>query len=358
MKNLHLHLVLGLFAGWVNRNQLAIIDYLKTENQVYREQLGGKRIRFNDDQRRRLAAKAKVLGRKALSEMDCCIVTPDTLLRWYRKLIARKYDGSKNRKSGRRRTKDAIRDLIVQMAQENISWGYTRIVGALKNLGITVDRTTVKRVLKDHGIDPAPERRKGMSWATFIKAHLGEIVAADFFTVEILRPFGLVRYYVLFIIDIQTRRVQIAGIVHQPYEEWMKQIARNLTDVVDGFLIGKRYFIHDRDPVFTETFGSILRWSGLKPLKLPAKSPNLNAFAERFVLSIKSECLNKIIPLSGSHLRSIIANYVAHYHCERNHQALDNEVIEKSEAIGCRKGVVRRRERLGGVLNYYYRDAA
>jgi putative transposase len=228
MKSYHLQLVLAFFAGWVNRKQLAVIEYLKTENQVYREQLGGKRIRFTDDQRRRLAARAKALGRKALSEMNC-IVTPDTLLRWYRKLIARKYDGSKNRKPGRPRTRDAICDLIVQMAQENISWGYTRIVGALKNLGICIDRTTVKGVLKDHGIDPAPARRKGMSWATFIKAHLGEIVAADFFTVEILRPFGLVRYYVLFVIDIQTRRVNIAGIVHQPYDEWMKQIARNLT---------------------------------------------------------------------------------------------------------------------------------
>ena len=316
-----------------------------------------KRVRFTDNQRRRLAAKAKVLGRKALSELDC-IVTPDTLLRWYRKLVAQKYDGSRCRKPGRPRTKDAICGLIERMAKDNKSWGYTRIVGALKNLGICIDRTTFKRVLKDLGIEPGPDRRKGMSWSTFIKAHLGEIVAADFFTVEILRPFGLVRYYVLFVIDIQTRCVQIAGIVHQPYEEWMKQIARNLTDVVDGFLIGKRYFIHDRDPVFTETFRSILRKSGLKPLKLPAKSPNLNAFAERFVLSIKSECLNKIIPLSESHLRSIIANYVAHYHCERNHQGLGNEIIEKSEAIGCIKGVVRRRERLGGVLNYYYRDAA
>jgi putative transposase len=357
MKNRHLQLILAFFAGWVNRQQLAVIDYLKTENHVYREQLGGRRIRFTDDQRRRLSAKAKVLGRKALSELDC-IVTPDTLLRWYRKLVAEKYDGSRHRKPGRPRTEDAIRGLIERMAKDNNSWGYTRIVGALKNLGIRIDRTTVKRVLKDLGIEPAPVRRKGMPWATFIKAHLGELVAADFFTVEILRPFGLVRYYVLFVIDIQTRRVQIAGIVHQPYEEWMKQIARNLTDAVDGFLIGKRYFIHDRDPVFTETFRSILQKSAIKPLKLPAKSPNLNAFAERFVLSIKSECLNKIIPLSESHLRAIVENYVTHYHCERNHQALGNEIIEKSEAIAVRKSVVKRRERLGGILNYYFLDAA
>jgi len=344
-------------AGWVNRSQQDVIEYLQTENQVYRELLGKKRPRFNDDQRRRLAAKAKKLGRKALSKMDC-IVTPDTLLRWYRNLIAKKYDGSKNRKLGRPRTNEETRTLIVLIAKENLSWGYTRIVGALKNLGITIDRTTVKTILKVHGIEPAPTRSKGMSWSTFIKSHLGEIVAADFFTVEILGLFGLLRYYVLFVIDIQTRRVQIAGIVEQPYEEWMKQIARQLTDAMEGFLLGKRYFIHDRDPVFTESFRKMLRDFGCKPLRCPAKSPNLNSYAERFVLSIKSECLNRIIPLSESHLRRIVRSYVGHYHNERPHQSLDNELIEKTGAIDGSIGSIKRKERLGGLLNYYYRDAA
>jgi putative transposase len=215
MKNLHLQFALAFFAGWVNRSQQALIDYLKTENEIYREKLGSKRIRFTDEQRRQLAVKAKALGRKALSKMDC-IVTPDTLFRWYQKLIAQKYDGSRNRGPGRPRSDDDIVALIVRMAKENASWGYTRIVGALKNLGITISRTTVKQILKDHGIEPAPKRGKEMSWATFIKSHLGSIMAADFFTVEILRPFGIVRFFVLFVIDIQTRRVHIAGIAHRP----------------------------------------------------------------------------------------------------------------------------------------------
>ena len=307
MKNLHLQFVLAFFAGWVNRSQQALIDYLKTENEIYREKLGNKRNRFTDDQRRLLAVKAKALGRKVLSDLNC-IVTPDTLFRWYQKLIAQKYDGSRNRGSGRPRSSEDVTDLIIRIAKENAGWGYTRIVGALKNLGITISRTTVKHILKEHGIEPAPKRGKGMSWATFIKVHFGEIVATDFFTVEILRPFGVVRFFVLFVIDIQTRRVHIAGIVHQPYEEWMKQVARNLTDAVDGILKGKRCFIHDRDPWFSEAFRKILRDFGVEPLKLPAQSPNLNAYAERFILSIRSECLNKIILFSETQLHRVMSH--------------------------------------------------
>jgi putative transposase len=244
------------------------------------------------------------------------------------------------------------------MAKENAGWGYTRIVGALKNLGITISRITVKNILKTHGIEPAPTRDKGMSWATLIEIHLGSIVAADFFTVEILRPFGVVRFFVLFVIDIQTRRVHIAGIVHQPYEEWMKQIARNLTDAVDGIFKGKRYFIHDRDPLFTEAFRKILRDFGVEPLKLPAQSPKLNSYAERFILSIRSECLNKIILFSESQLRRVIANHIAHYTLERNHQGLDNELIEKSDSAPEIQGTVKRKERIGGLLSYYHREVA
>ncbi len=349
MQNLHLQFVLAFFAGWVNRSRQSLIEYLKTENEIYKEKLGKKRVRFTDDQRRRLAVKAKALGRKVLSEMDC-IVTPDTLFRWYRNLIAQKYDGSRNRGAGRPRSSECISDLIVRMAKENASWGYTRIVGALRNLGIIISRTTVKNILKDHGIEPAPKRGRGMDWFTFIKIHLGEIVAADFFTVELLRPFGLLRYYVFFVMDIQTRRVHIAGIVHQPYGEWMKQIARNLTDAFDDFLLGKRYFIHDRDPVFTEAFRRMLRDFGVEPLRLPPQSPNLNSFAERFILSIRQECLNKIIPLSASHLRRIIRSYLEHYTLERNHQGLDNELIEKTDVPYRTQGAIKRKERIGGLL--------
>jgi transposase InsO family protein len=357
MHTLQLQFLMLIFAGWVNRSQQDAIEYLQEENRVLREQLGGKRSVFTDGQRRRLAAKAKAIGRKRLFEIGT-LVTPDTLLRWYRRLIAKKYDGSTTRKPGRPKTAAEIEQLIIRMARDNPRWGYTRIRGALRNLGHEIGRNTIKRILLKSGIDPAPLRKKSMSWATFLKAHWGAIAATDFFSVEVLTRTSLVRYFVLFIIDLQTRRVEIAGIAQQPDGEWMKQIARNLTDADGGFLNGARYLIHDRDPLFTEAFRELLKSSGVKTVKLPARSPDLNAYAERFVRSIKSECLAQIVPLGERHLRNAVKEYTEHYHFERNHQGLDNQLIEKpsdepnmDDAVGCQ-------ERLGGLLKYYYRRAA
>ncbi len=174
---------------------------------------------------------------------------------------------------------------------------------------------------------------------------------------EVLSPFGLVRFHVLFVIDIATRCVSIGGITSDPNGEWMKQVARNLTDMWDGFLLGKRYLIHDRDPLFTEEVRGLLRDAGVKPLRLPAKSPNLNAYAERFVLSIRRECLDRIVPLSERHLRTAVAEYIIHHHTERNHQGLDNELITPLPATANDAVHVMSRERLGGILKYYYRAA-
>ena len=292
MMTYHAQFLLLVLAGWVNRQQQDVIDYLQEENRVLRAGLRGKRLSLSDDDRRRLAVKAQALGREALAQI-ASVATPATLLRWYRHLIAAKYDGSKNRSPGRPPTAKDIRELIVRVARENPTWGYTRLRGALKNLGHELGRNTIKRILAEHGIAPAPERGRSMSWSTFIKAHWGAIAATDLFTVEVVNPFGLVRYHVLFVIDIATRCVCIGGITSDPNGEWMKQVARNLTDMWDGFLLGKRYLIHDRDPLFTEAVRGLLRDSGVKPLRLPANSPNLNAYAERFVLSIRRELINK-----------------------------------------------------------------
>ena len=352
-----LHFLLLMFSGWVNRQQQQAIDYLLEENRVLREQLGGRRIRLNDDQRQRLAVKGKLLGRKVLSKV-AGIVTPDTILRWYRRLVAKKYDGSKKRRPGRPATDKDIAALLVRMARENPGWGYTRLRDALRHLGHEIGRTTVKRILLDHGIEPAPERGRKTSWKTFIKAHLGEIAAADFFSVEVLSVFGLVRYVVFFVIDIQSRRVEIAGITPDPHEAWMKQIARNLTDVFDGFLLGVRYLILDRAPLYTAAFRRMLEDTGVNVVRLPARSPDLNAHAERFVLSVKSECLNRIVPLSEAHLRRALTAFVAHYHGERHHQGLGGELIEPDESSSRSEGPVVCRERLGGMLRFYYREAA
>jgi transposase InsO family protein len=197
-----------------------------------------------------------------------------------------------------------------------------------------------------------------MSWETFLKAHWSAIAATDFFSVEVLTRSGLVRYFVLFVIDLKSRRVEIAGILSRPNGEWMGQIARNLTDCDDGFLNGTRYLIHDRDPLFTSSFRDILRSSGVETVKLPARSPNLNAYAERFVRSVKSECLAQIIPLGEQHLRHAAKEYTEHDHLERNHQGLDNRLIEERQRVLDLNSAVERLERLGGILNYYERRAA
>ena len=352
-----LQFLLLLFAGWVNRQQLDVIEYLKEENKVLREQLGDKPIRLTDNQRRRLAVKGKLLGRKILGELGT-VVTPDTILRWYRKLIANKYDGSKKRSPGRPRTRQQTRELVLKIANENPRWGYTRIRGALDNLGIELGRNTIKRILLESGIEPAPERGKHMPWKTFLKAHWGHVAAADFFTVEVLSLVGLVRYHVFFVIDLRTRRVEIAGMVCDPAGKWMAQVARNLVDACDGFLKDHSHLILDRDPLFTAHFRDILSDRGVKAVRLPARSPNLNAYAERFVKTIKSECLNRIVPLSERHLRQSISEFTLHYHLERNHQGLGNELIVPQAPHPANENApILCSERLGGLLNYYHRAA-
>ena len=182
-------------SGWINQHQLLIIDYLREENRVLREQLGDRRPKFNDDQRRRLAAKAKALGRKILADV-AGIVTPETLLAWHRKLIAQKYDGTPNRAPGRPRVDGELEALVVRMAKENRDWGYRRIEGALSNLGHDLATSTIAEILKRHGIETAPERRRKTTWKQFLTQHWEQIVAADFFTVEIWTKQGLQRFMV------------------------------------------------------------------------------------------------------------------------------------------------------------------
>ena len=318
--------------------------------------LGG-RVRLTDAERRRLARLGKPLGRKVLREI-ASIASPDTILRWYRELVAKKYDGSKKRGPGRPPQPTKIVQLLIKMAEENPRWGYTRLRGALRNVGYDVGRNTIKRILKDQGIEPAPIREKRTSWTTFIKAHLGAIAAADFFTVEVASLAGLIRYHVFFFIDIASRKVEIAGITSRPEGRWMDQIARNLLDVEDGFLLGKRYLLLDRDPLYTKAFRTALEKGGTTVVRLPPRSPDLNAFAERFVLSIKSECLDRIVPLGERHLRRAVSEFVAHYHQERNHQGLKNQLIETAPEPANTNGRIVRRERLGGLLNFYSRTAA
>ena len=355
MLTIPMRMLLLAIAGWLNEEQREKIEFLQEQIRVFQELYEGKRLRLNNDQRRRLAAKGKRLGRSVLREL-VTIVTPDTILRWHRELVARKYDGSAKRGSGRPRIIDEVRALVVRMATENEGWGYTRIVGELSKLRRTISRSSVRRILMGHGIEPAPERLKHMPWSKFLKAHWDGLAAADFFTIEVWTKVGLIRCMVLFVIDLPTRRVGIAGISPVANGMWMEQIARNLMDQMTGMLRGKTHLIHDRDPLFTKTFREILRSGGVESVRLPPKSPNLNAYAERFVLSIKSECLDRMILVGERHLRRAIDEYMEHYHLERTHQGLGNNLIDGVPE--CSTGRVMRLPRLGGLLNSYYREVA
>src|SRR5262252_7031823 len=218
-------------AGWMNQHQQQVIEYLIEENRVLREQIGNRRLRFSDNQRRRLAARAKKLGRRLLVEI-ATIVTPETLMAWHRKLIAQKYDGTSFRILGRRRTAKEIAGLVVRMAEENRAWGYRRIQGALANLGHILAHNTIANILKGHGTEPAPERGRKITWKKFLNRHWEQIVASDFFTIEVWTAKGLQRYLVLFFMELCTRRVEIAGVATNANGLWMTQIARNLTDEV------------------------------------------------------------------------------------------------------------------------------
>jgi putative transposase len=244
------------------------------------------------------------------------------------------------------------------MAKENPGWGYTRIQGALANLKHKVGRGTVANVLKRNGIEPAPARCKRTTWSTFLKAHWKVFAASDFFSVEVWTARGLVTYYVLFVISLADRVVQIAGITTRPDEAWMLQIGRNLIAEGDGALASKRYLIVDRDTKYTQQFRRLLKDNGTEVIRLPPFSPNLNAFAERFVRSIKEECLAKMIFVGQASLRRAIGEYMTHYHGERNHQGLSNALIRGNLTETANEGIVHRRQRLGGMLNYYHRAAA
>jgi putative transposase len=352
------HLLLTILAGLINRQQQEVIEYLRTENQVLKEAHGKRRIWLNDDQRRRLAVKGKALGRKVLGEIGA-VFSPDTILRWHRQLVAEKWDYSDRRTLvGRPRVRPEIVELVLRIARENSSWGYDRIQGALANLGHKISDTTVGNILREHGIEPVPDRKRQSTWREFIEAHWDVLDAIDFTTIEVWTKGGLVTFYLLFVMELSTRRVHLAGCTTSPDEKWMKQVARNLTGSGDGFLSTTRYVLMDRDAKFCAAFRAILNSAGVKAVRLPPRSPNLNAHLERFLLSLKAECLERMIFFGEASLRRAASEFLAHYHGERNHQGLGNRLIDPGDSVGRAGGRVRCRKRLGGILRYYHREVA
>ncbi len=350
--------LLAYITGTVDQELLVRNEYLVTENRMLRNQITG-RVRLSDGERKTLAAIGQKLGKKALAEV-ATIVKPDTILAWHRKLVAQKFDGSQQRQSpGRPKIDQELEDLIVRMAQENRSWGYDRIVGALANLGYTVSDQTIGNILKRHGLPPAPERKTTTTWKEFIRTHMDVLVATDFFTAEVWTLGGLVTYYVLFFIHLGSRQVHIVGVTPHPNEAWMVQVARNVTMEEWGFLSAGQSLIHDRDGKYCPAFQQLIDAAGITRVPLPPRSPNLNAYAERWVRSVKEECLSRFILFGEGFLWHALKEYVDHYHHERNHQGKGNVLLfpcvsQESE----RAGPMQCHERLGGLLKYYERQAA
>src|SRR5262249_11138907 len=346
--------VLAYVTGTVNQELLLRNEYLAAENRILRAKIKG-RLLLSDTEKATLAEIAHRLARKALDDLAAA-ARPETLLSWYRKLIANKYDGSRNRKSwGRPRIDQETERLVIQMAKDNPGWGYDRIVGAMANLGFQLSDQTVANILRRHNIPPAPKREADHPLERFYPCSHGRIGGDRLFHGGSADPAWLDDLLRAFFIHLESRKVYVAGITRHPDQEWMEQMARNVTMEDAGFLIQKRYLLHDRDSKYCSSFREVIEAGGVKPLALPPRSPNLNAYAERWVRSVKEECLTKLILLGEGSLRLALKHYETHYHQERNHQGKDNRLLFplRAPAVLGERDNIRCRERLGGLLKYY-----
>jgi len=340
--------LLAYITGTIDQELLLRHEYLVTENRILRHQITG-RVRLTDGERKTLAEIGQQLGKQALKEV-AKIVKPDTMLGWHRTFVAQKFDGSQQHEPpGRPKVDPELEALIVRMARENRAWGYDRIVGALANLGLTVSAQTVGNILKRHGLPPAPERKTTTTWKEFIRTHMEVLVATDFFTAEVWTLGGLVTYDVLFFIHLGSRKVEIAGMTPHPNAAWMVQVARNVTMEEWGCLSPGQSLIHDRDGKYCPALQQILDAAGITRVPLPARSPNLHAFAERWVRSVTEECLSRLILCGEASLRHALTQSVQHFHHERNHQGKENVLLFPAVSPDtARQGPMQCRERLGG----------
>jgi putative transposase len=296
-----------------------------------------------------LSALARVLPRR---QRHGLFVTPHTLLRWHRELVRRKW-AQPRRSPGRPTVDPQVRQLVLRFARENPRWGYPRIAGELLKLGLRVSPSTVRRLLLAAGLEPAP-RRAGPSWRDFLRQQAASMLACDFFTVETI---SLRRFYVLFFIELGSRRVHLAGCTTNPSGAWVTQQARNLS--FTGLFERMRFLIHDRDSKFTAAFDEVFRSEGIKVIHTPIRAPQANAYAERFVRSIRAEGLDWLLILGRRHLERVLRVYTAQYNRERPHRGLALLPPEPANAAGPpTAGKIERRDRLGGLIHEYYRAAA
>jgi transposase InsO family protein len=338
--------LLVLLAGSRERKELEIL-VLRHELSVLRRQAG--RPRYEPSDRALLAGLSRALPRERWAAFG---VTPATLLRWHRRLVARRWTYDR-RGPGRPRLDADLVALVLRLARENPRWGHRRIVGELRKLGFAVSETSVRNVLRGEGIGPAP-RRDGPSWREFVRQQAASMIACDFFTVETV---ALRRIYVLFFIELGTRRVQLAGCTQNPNGAWVAQQARNLIMDLAERRKPLRFLLHDRDSKFGGAFDEVFRTEGARVITTPVRAPNANAHAERWVRTVRQECLDWLLILGRRQLERALRTYIDHYNRQRPHRALDLNIPDPSGQVvplaRARPTTVRRRDRLGGLLHEY-----
>src|SRR5664280_1067566 len=308
----------------------------------------GRRMPLQRRDRVLLAAASGLLRRDRWHSFP---VSAQTLLRWHRELVRRKWTYRRKSRAGRRGIRGEAATLILRLAQENPRWGYRRIEGELRKLGVTVSATAIRSLLRAHGLKPAP-RRQGPSWKEFLACQASGILACDFFTVETV---WLRTLYVLFFIELSTRKVHMAGVSAHPRSAWVTQQARNLA--IEGHLSEIRFLIRDRDAKFSGPFDEVFRTEGVRVIRTPIRSPKANAFAERFVKTVRRECLDHLLISGERHGRRVLREYLRHYNEERPHRGLALETPEPGEPRS-RDGAVVRVDRFGGLIHEYHRSAA
>jgi len=323
------------------------IELLVLRHQVKVLQRQMKRPRLHRLDRVLLAAASRAMTRSIWSSFA---VRPETLLRWHRELVRKKWTYRRRGHPGRPPIEPEVRDLIVRLGRENPRWGYQRIRGELMKLEIKISATTVRTTLLRHGLDPAP-RRAGPTWTEFLRSQAAGILATDFFTVETIR---LKTIFVLFFIELQTRRVHVVGVTAHPDSAWVTQQARNLA--IDEQLSGVRFLLRDRDAKFSGPFDEVLRTEGVRVIRTPIRAPRANAFAERFVRTVRRECLDHVLIYGRRHLERVLQAYVAHYIEERPHRGLSLAVPAGNrtpQIRGTTRTPVERRDVLGGLIHEY-----
>ena len=340
--------LLAVSAGGSGAKDVEIL-VLRHQLRVLRRTQGPPRLRPLD--RALLAAASRVLPRGRWASF---LVSPTTLVRWHRELVRKKWTYPRRQRTEGPPIDAEVRELILRMARENSRWGCVRIQGELRKLGIRVGATTIRTLVRRSGLGPAP-RRAGPSWSEFLRAQAEGIIACDFFTVETIR---LKTFYVLFFIELSTRRVHVAGVTPHPDSGWVTQQARNLA--IEERSTGAKFLIRDRDAKFTRSFDEVFRTEGTRVIRTPIRAPKANAYAERWVGTVRAECLDWIIVLGSRHLERVLRTYVEHYNQGRPHRGLGLAVPEAPphDHVSVQPDEIKRRDLLGGLLHEYEGAAA